>query len=81
MHCWPRSHREAPCSWCTTPTSTQSWPSPHGFDLADYLSHDDITALLNQDWDVTVDKRRPRPAPAGIDGQHTHDDIIRARRR
>ena len=53
----------------------------HGFDPAVYLVHDDVVALLGSDWDVTVDRRRLRPVPAGPDGQHTHDDIIAARRR
>lgn len=52
----------------------------YGFDPADYLGHDDIVELLGSDWDVTVDRRRPRAIPAGLDGQHTHDDIVVARR-
>lgn len=53
----------------------------HGFDPAVYLLHDDVAALFDADWDVTVDRRRPRDVPAGPDGQHTHDDIIVARRK
>jgi len=53
----------------------------HGFDPADYLSHDDVIELLGEEWEVRVEKRRPRDVPAGIDGQHTHDDIVLARRR
>lgn len=52
----------------------------HGFDPAVYLLHDDVVALLGTDWDVTVDRHRPRDVPAGLDGQHTHDDVILARR-
>ncbi|VEG58053.1 type 11 methyltransferase [Mycolicibacterium aurum] len=52
----------------------------HGFDPADYVLHDDIVAVLGEDWDVTVEKRRARDVPAGLDGQHTHDDVVRARR-
>jgi SAM-dependent methyltransferase len=52
----------------------------HGFDPSVYLSHDDVVGLLGADWDVTIERRRLRDVPAGIDGQHTHDDIIRARR-
>lgn len=52
----------------------------HGFDPAVYLLHDDVAALFDADWDVTVDRRRQRPVPAGPDGQHTHDDVILARR-
>lgn len=52
----------------------------HGFDPAVYLLHDDVLALLGEGWDVTVDRRRPRDVPAGLDGQHTHDDVLLARR-
>lgn len=62
----------------------------HGFDPADFVGHDDLTEFLaavnasdasGDEWDVTVQRRRPRDVPAGIDGQHTHDDVLRARRR
>jgi SAM-dependent methyltransferase len=52
----------------------------HGFDPADYLSHDDIVALLGEGWDVQIDRRRPRKVPAGTQQQHTHDDVLKARR-
>ena len=52
----------------------------YGFDPADYLSHDDVVELLGDGWDVTVHRRRLRDQPAGIEGQHTHDDIVKARR-
>ncbi|WP_395309735.1 class I SAM-dependent methyltransferase [Mycobacterium sp. AMU20-3851] len=52
----------------------------HGFDPAIYLLHDDVLGLLGADWDVTVDRHRLRDVPAGLDGQHTHDDVILARR-
>ena len=52
----------------------------YGFDPADYLSHDDVVELLSEGWEVSVERRRPRDVPAGLEGQHTHDDIIRARR-
>lgn len=53
----------------------------HGFDPAAYLGHDDVAALFDADWEVSVDRRRLRPVPAGIDGQHTHDDVLTARRK
>ena len=53
----------------------------YGFDPADYLSHEDVVAMLGADWDVEVARRRLRDVPAGIEGQHTHDDVIVARRR
>lgn len=52
----------------------------HGFDPAVYLLHDDVVALLDTGWEVTVDRRRLRDVPAGPDGQHTHDDVVLARR-
>ncbi len=52
----------------------------YGFDPADYLGHDDVVELLSDGWEVSVDRRHLREVPAGLEGQHTHDDIIRARR-
>ncbi|MDA2889700.1 methyltransferase domain-containing protein [Mycolicibacterium sp. BiH015] len=52
----------------------------HGFDPSDYVSHDDVVGVLGDGWDVTVERDRPRDVPAGLDGQHTHDDVIVARR-
>lgn len=52
----------------------------YGFDPADYLSHDDIATLLDGDWHVQVDRLRPRKTPAGPELQHTHDDVLLARR-
>ncbi|MGK2866082.1 MAG: class I SAM-dependent methyltransferase [Mycobacterium sp.] len=52
----------------------------HGFDPADFVGHDDIVALLGAEWDVTVDRGRPRDVPAGLDGEHTRDDVLLARR-
>ena len=53
----------------------------HGFDPADYVSPLDVAALLDDDWQVEIDERRPREAPAGTGSQHTHDLVLRARRR
>ena len=53
----------------------------HGFDPSDYLAHDDVAGLFGTDWDVTIERERPRDIPAGIDGQHTHDDIVVARKK
>lgn len=53
----------------------------HGFDPAVYLLHDDVVTLFDADWEVSVDRRRARPVPAGQDGQHTHDDVLLARRK
>jgi SAM-dependent methyltransferase len=53
----------------------------HGFDPDDYVSPSNVAALLGDDWRVEVDERRPRDTPAGSEGQHTHDIVLRARRR
>lgn len=52
----------------------------HGFDPADYLSHDDLVAALDDSWDVEIQRRCPRDHPTGPELQHTHDDILLARR-
>lgn len=52
----------------------------YGFDPADYLSHTDIAELLGTDWDVQLNRRRPRSVPNGAAQQHTHDDVVSARR-
>jgi 2-polyprenyl-3-methyl-5-hydroxy-6-metoxy-1,4-benzoquinol methylase len=52
----------------------------YGFDPADYLSHDDVAGLLGDDWHVQIERRRPRETPAGLEGQHTRDDVVLARR-
>lgn len=57
----------------------------HGFDPSDYVGHDDVVEILeadrDADWEVTVERERLRDVPAGLDGQHTHDDVIVARRK
>jgi SAM-dependent methyltransferase len=52
----------------------------HGFDPADYLDHDDVAALFDDTWEVRIDRGRLRGRPAGSEGQHTHDDVLVARR-
>jgi SAM-dependent methyltransferase len=52
-----------------------------GFDPADYVWPSMVAALLDDDWAVEVDERRPRPAPEGGAGaHHTEDVVLRARR-
>jgi SAM-dependent methyltransferase len=55
----------------------------YGFDLADYVSPTDVVAAFHgDDWQVQIDTRRPREAPTGGAGpRHTHDWVLRARRR
>ena len=51
-----------------------------GFDPADYVSPSDVAALLSDDWDVSLDERRPREVHGGAGALHTHDVVLRARR-
>ena len=53
----------------------------HGFDPADYVMPADVAALLDDGWVVEVDERRARDVPAGAGSGHTHDLVLRARRR
>jgi SAM-dependent methyltransferase len=52
----------------------------HGFDPADYVSPTDVAALLDGDWQVAFDGRRPRDTTTGAGAHHTHDVVLRARR-
>lgn len=52
----------------------------HGFDVADYLNHDDVIEMLDDTWDVRIQRRRLRAVPTGPNGEHTHDDVVVARR-
>jgi SAM-dependent methyltransferase len=51
-----------------------------GFDPADYVSPADVARLLDADWEVEVDGRRPRHVAAGAGAGHTTDVVLRARR-
>ena len=53
----------------------------HGHDPADYVSPEDVLAALDDSWIVHVDETRDRDRPAGNEGQHTRDKILRAARR
>ncbi len=53
-----------------------------GFDPDDYVSSGDVAAALGDGWEVQVQERRPRNVPeSGGGGHHTHDLVLRARRR
>jgi SAM-dependent methyltransferase len=52
----------------------------HGFDPAGYVSPADVAGLLDEDWQVTLDPRRPREVTVGAGAHHTHDVVLRARR-
>jgi SAM-dependent methyltransferase len=52
-----------------------------GVDPADYVWPPMVAALLDNDWEVELDERRPRIAPVGGAGAHPVDDLVlRARR-
>ncbi len=52
----------------------------HGFDPADYVSPAGVAELLDDDWQVEVDERRPRSIAGGAGAHHTVDLVLRARR-
>jgi SAM-dependent methyltransferase len=52
-----------------------------GFDPADYVSPADVAALLDDGWQVEVDERRPRHVDGGAGAHHSHDLVLKARRK
>ena len=50
----------------------------HGFDPSHYVSFEDISSLIDDDWDVIVDERRPRHVTEGAGAGHTHDVVLHA---
>ncbi|MGH9276529.1 MAG: SAM-dependent methyltransferase, partial [Acidimicrobiales bacterium] len=52
-----------------------------GFDPADYVQPGDVAAHLDDAWDIEVNETRPRVSPAPEGTPHTHDTVLRARRR
>lgn len=53
----------------------------HGFEIADYVQPADVRARLDEGWEVEVDKTRPRVDAVAEGSPHTHDAVLRARRR
>jgi SAM-dependent methyltransferase len=53
----------------------------HGFELADYVQPADVRARLDGEWDIEVDETRPRVDPTPEGSTHTHDVVLRAKRR
>jgi SAM-dependent methyltransferase len=51
-----------------------------GFDPADFVALSDVAALLDDDWRVDVDERRPRHVDGGAGAHHTTDVVLRATR-
>ena len=53
-----------------------------GFDPDDYVFPGDVARMLDGDWEVEEDATRPRSVPLSGGGtHHTHDVVLRARRR
>jgi SAM-dependent methyltransferase len=51
-----------------------------GFDPADYVQPPQVSALLDDDWQVEVDEARPRTVETGAGAGHSVDQVLRARR-
>jgi SAM-dependent methyltransferase len=51
-----------------------------GFDPADYVQPADIAALLDADWRLDVDEKRPRTVESGAGAGHSVDHVLAARR-
>jgi SAM-dependent methyltransferase len=50
----------------------------HGFDPDGYVSSPDVSSLLDDDWTVIVNERRPRHLSVGAGAGHTHDLVLHA---
>ena len=50
----------------------------HGFDPDDYVAPADVLSLLDEDWRVIVDERRPRHLATGAGAGHSHDLVLHA---
>lgn len=51
-----------------------------GFDPADYVQPADVAALLDDDWHLVVDEKRPRRVESGAGAGHSVDHVLAARR-
>ena len=52
----------------------------HGFDPADYVSHEDLAARLGDGWQIVTAERRARHLTTGAGAGHSHDLVLRAQR-
>jgi hypothetical protein len=52
----------------------------HGFDPDDYLSPADVASVLDDDWEVLLDERRPRQLATGAGTGHSYDVILHVQR-
>ena len=63
------------------PAPTTEEADAHGFNADDYVSPGQVAALFDDNWQVEVDETRPRHVTTGAGSHHTHDVVLRARRR
>jgi len=52
-----------------------------GFDPAYYIEPADVAAQLSDGWDIEIDETRPRTIAPSPSSPHSHDTVVRARRR
>jgi SAM-dependent methyltransferase len=52
-----------------------------GFDPSDYVFPSDVASVLDDDWEVILDERRPRHVATGAGAGHSHDVILYVQRR
>lgn len=60
------------------PEDPGDWNGP---DISEFYSPHEIATLLGDDWTIETDETRPRVVPAPQGTHHTHDTVLRARRR
>ncbi|MFD9666721.1 class I SAM-dependent methyltransferase [Rhodococcus sp. NPDC059968] len=52
----------------------------HGFEPDDWVTPDDVAALLDDSWHTDVNEVRERSISGGAGAHHTHDVVLRAHR-
>ena len=52
----------------------------HGFGPDDWVTPDDVAALLDDSWHIDVNEVRDRSISGGAGAHHTHDVVLRAHR-
>ncbi len=53
----------------------------HGFNPDEYVSPANVAAMLDDGWRIEINETRPRHVTTGAGSHHTHDVVVRARRR
>lgn len=51
-----------------------------GYNPADFIGHDDLTAALDEGWQVDLAERRPRQIHGGGGAYHATDLVLKAHR-